>query len=566
MNQQANPQEDPEGSPDLLQALALECDWRGHPPDLTLRILERAGASLEHLIAWANSYFARSRELDSDYPAFENPHVSALLLVFGCSPKWEEVKDEVQRLGSEVYRQLLVRDPGFVQAIRRSLRPVSFKRFRNRILTRLGMPLSLAHSLKTSVGGYPAKEEVLNWLTSGRPLVGFQVLLEGFEPAGGSWGPFHVPKLTLRSGRLPEVLSWSSGPICYSRKSEASELNLEKVSGLRVLRVDHFGLSPSDLNGRAEGRVVLKACSDLERIEGAFLGLSLENCPNLKTFGLGLGTRSLFLHDCPNVRELRGWDLLPWETTSPGECPLLQIEELTITRCGGLRRLPPRLRVVRDFRLSDSGALEDWPWDLHVGGDLLIDNCPGFRSLPPMEVMGSLRISGFSRLRDLQAGTIIHGDLDLRACDQLTGLPTGLRVAGKILLPDHLEAAAFAIEVGPFDSLVQLERSHGALRDQVRKLLLGFKFMHLVPVSDRARLLEEVLEALRQVRTYFFRNLSNESFVLWTAEEAWRELSEASWAQDRPWLEGTNASDEELPAAWFLNLVDPVRSNCYDRE
>lgn len=566
MNQQANSQKGPEVGPDLLQALALECDRLGHTPDLTLRILERAGASLEHLIVWANSYFVRSRELDSDYPAFENPHASALLLVFGCSPKWEEVQGEVLRLGSELYRQLLVRDPGFAQAIRRSLRPVPFKRFRNRVLTRLGMPLHLAHSLKNPGVAHPAKEEVLNWLTSGRPLVGFHVLLEGFEGAGGPWGPIHVPKLTFRNGRLPEALSWSSGPICYSRKSDVSELNLDRISGLRELRVDHFGLSPSDLNGRAEGRVVMKACSDLERIEGAFLDLRLENCPNLKTFGLGLGTRSLFLHECPNVRELRGWDLKPWEATAPGECPLLQIEELTISRCGGLKRLPPRLRVVRDLCLSDSGALEDWPWDLHVGGNLLIDNCPGFRSLPPMEVMGSLRISGFSRLRDLQAGTIIHGDLDLRACDQLTGLSAGLRVAGKILLPDHLECTTWAAEVGPFDSLVQRERSHGALGDQVRKLLLGFKFMNLIPGPDRARIQEEALESLRQVRTYFFRNLSNESFVLWTAEEAWRELSEASWAQDRPWLEGANESDEELPAAWFLNLVDPMRSNCYDRE
>jgi hypothetical protein len=566
MNQQSNPQRDQEGNPNSLLALAMECDRKGHSPDLTIHILEKEGASLDLMIAWAETYFVRSRETESHFPAFENPRTSALLLVFGCSPKWEDMKGEVLRLGSELYRQMLVRDPGFIQAIRRSLSPVSFKRFRNRVLARLGMPLHLAHSLKNPGVAHPAKEDVLSWITSGRPLVGFTVLLEGFEGAGNPWGHIHVPKFTLRNGRLPEVLSWGSGPICYSRASEVSELNLDQISGLRELRVDHFGLSPSDLNGRAEGRVVLKACSDLERIEGAFLDLRLESCPNLKSFGLGLGTRSLLLHDCPNVRELRGWELKPWEATARGECPLLQIEELTISRCGGLKRLPPRLRVVRDFRLSDSGALEDWPWDLHVGGDLLIDNCPGFRSLPPMEVKGSLRISGFSRLRDLQAGTIIHGDLDLRACDQLTGIPAGLRVAGRILLPDHLETTPQAAEVGRFDFLELRERSHGALGDHVRKLLLGFKFLYLVPGPDRAGIHEEALESLRQVRTYLFRESTNESVVLWAAEEAWRELSEADWAKDRPWLEGANESDEELPTAWFLNLVDPMRSNCYDRE
>ena len=566
MTLQQDPDNDAQPGRDPIQILAESCDRKGYSPDLTLSILEREGASLPQMLEWAKAYFTRSQGLDSEYPAFEDARISALLLMFGCATNWEGVRAEIEGLGGELIRQLLIRDPGYVQAIRRALPSTAFKRFRKRALARLGMASTLAHALKTRGLPFPNQDEVLAWVHAGKPLVGFKVQLEGFHVPGPSWGHFHVSQLTLRKGLSPEVLTWSSNPICYSRHMHTSELKLEQVSGVRELRVDHFGLSPSDINGRAEGRLSVTECPDLERVDGALLDLHLVGCRNLKHVVLGRGTRSLILDGCPNVRELRGWDPHAWESTPPGEDPQCQVENLAIRCCQGLKRLPPRLRVVREFHLSEAGALDGWPWDLHVGGNLHISDCPGFTVLPPMEVMGSLNISGFSRLRRLQPGTIIRGDLDLHACDQLESLPTGLRVGGRVLLPDHLAEALGASPVPLIDPMELRGASHLALRDHIRSLLLGFRFQVLLPTVERPHAQVAALEALRQVRTYLYVEPYNEPLVIWTAEEVWRDLSEAAWAQARPWIEGPNESDEAFPNAWFLNLVDPSRSNCYDLE
>ena len=91
--------------------------------------------------------------------------------------------------------------------------------------------------------------------------------------------------------------------------------------------------------------------------------------------------------------------------------------------------------------------------------------------------------------------------------------------------------------------------------EDLRNLLQVLRFPALLPSDERVTSRELAEERLDHFRTRVAQEPRFESLLLWTASEVWRDLSEEAWAAANPMTEERNEADEDLPLAWFLDLV-----------
>jgi hypothetical protein len=524
-------------------------EMSGVPADQIVALAERQGVALEDLNRWAEDFLHRSGSVQ--------PAKAALVLVFGSVRQWQPLVPQAKLLGAELLRLLLIDSPGFIQSLVKVLDSKAFDRFRRRVLRRLGHPMFLVRSLRANGSTQEQAGKLIAWLEAGQPLVAYELEFRDFKATSPNWGKFHTPWLVLQDGHGPTRLCWSSSLIDLPQQKAKHGLLLERVSGVQDLEGDSYGWVQLRENEEqiAFGGVVLKACPDLVRLHGVFEHLEIHRCPLVQTVAIGYGSKRLKVLDCSALRSIQSWSDQNLPPRAAGEENHYELDELLIEGCGRLRSLPPRLRINQRLHLHDVGPIEHWPWDFQVGETLLISDCPRLESLPPVEVGGSLIVTGNSGLRRISPGTVVGKNLDLRACSQLESIPRGVRVGGAMYLPEHLNHRQTAHSSAVIEETDCLETAHQDLYEDVRSLLMAHHFPTLTPVQGRVTLRERAADILDQFRLRLAEEPRLESHLMWTASEAWRDLAEEAWAASNPMHSICNESDEDLPMAWFLSLL-----------
>ncbi len=514
-----------------LHALELA----GVPLHQILAIGEQKGLTVQNLVQWTGKFLVRNAQVDSPE--------EAEVLVFTSIRRWKELVPAILRQLTSRRNAIMVAEPGCLQCwsvlAKHHFVP---SRFGRPMLRRLGYPKCLAGSPTASISTGGDLTEVMNWLGSGRTLVGHDVSMSGFKTNSPKWGRIECDSLTLLEGEGPALVDWEPGDWGYP-SGLAPTLRIEHVRGLK------------NLTGFRLGRVALEDCPDLESVDGSYWELKAKDCPRLASAWLRPSTSKLFLKGCSGLRsiQLGRADL---GLCTPSEDPMdYPVEEIVIQECRNLRNLPTCLNVTGGLHLDQVGPIENWPWDFHVGGTFLISDCPNLDTLPPVVVQGSLVVTGKSGLRRISPGTVVAKHLDLRACDQLEDIPRGVKVGGVMFLPEHLSHRRGACELQLVDAPVLIESPEPDLYEELRFLLKALRFRDLIPPSERTDALEQAEGILHNLQARLGVEPKLESMLLWTASEVWRDLSEEDWAARCPWAFDQNESDEDLPMAWFLSLV-----------
>jgi hypothetical protein len=500
-----------------------------------LRLAEHEGMSPLDLVRWTDGYLNRMAFVDS--PA------EAEVLVFGSVQGWKPLLPSVRSQGTPLLKGLLLDEPGQLEGLN-NLPPHHFPtNFKEGILRRLGYPKCLSKSPLATVSSPGQLREVMTWLGSGRAVIGYELEFRGFRATSTTWGVLSSPYVVLTDGESPACIQWRSDQTDPANWHLPPSVQIERVSGFR------------NLAGYAHGQVVLKDCPDLASVDGPCGELLVENCPIFSTAILGERTKRLTLKNCPGLRSIE----TQVEDTQPGlpfgevwSSPLLELELLD---CGQLRTLPSRLKTRGKLHLHAVGPIESWPWDFQVGDTFLISDCPDLESLPPVEVQGSLVVTGSSGLRRLSPGTVIAKHLDLRACTHLEDIPRGVKVGGTMFLPEHLNHRRQAYACLPVEGPVLVEIPKPDLYEDLRAMLKAMRFPGLIPAGERICASERAADLLLTLQARLAVEPRLESLLLWTASEVWRDLSEEDWALRFPWASDWNESDEDLPAAWLLGLL-----------
>jgi len=535
-------------SDQILAALEMS----GVSAEQILAMAERQGVSIEEMTLWAEGF------LDRSFSA--HPVKAAQVLVFGSVRRWQPLVPQAKLLGAELLKLLLMDTPGFLQSLARVMDAKAFDRFRRRVLRRLGFPMFLAKSQRANRATPEQTAQVIAWLEAGQPMVAYELELRDFVASAPTWGGLHTPWLVLQDGHGPSRLLWSSRLIDMPRERAKHGVLLERVSGVQELEGDSYGWVQIRENEEriAFGGVVLKACPDLERLHGVFEHLEIHGCPGVQTVAIGYGSKRLKVVECSSLRSIQSWSDENLPPRAAGEENHYELDELLIEGCSELRSLPPRLRVNQRMHLHEVGPIDHWPWDFQVGETLLVSDCPLLASLPAVEVGGSLIVTGASGLRRLAPGTVVGRNLDLRVCTQLESIPRGVRVGGAIYLPEHLNHRQKDQPGTAVEAVEYLDASHPDLYEEVRTILLANHFPALTATQGQVALREEAAKILDRLRSRLVTEPRLESILMWTASEAWRDLSEEAWAASNPFHSFCNESDDDLPMAWFRDLVQSV--------
>ena len=507
----------------------------GMPLHQILPLAEQEGMSVPAMVDWAGGFLRRVVLVDDPQ--------DAVVFVFGCVRRWKSLLPQIKGQGTKLLVALLIDRNGRLESLARQRDTPFFRAFRNRVLKRIGYPTCLVQLQGLQISSPRDLKRVMTWLGSGGPVITYELRLRGFRASSPTWSTFDIPLLELREGKSPERIQWSSLPMGLLSWHRMPTLVLQGVEGLR------------HLSGVSLGHVTLQSCPNLESLDGPAHQLTVEDCPRLKNAWIATHSELVTLRHCETLESLRPWgDEYPSNTALQADW-IYELKELQIEDCRMFRRLPPRLHVKNRLHLHGLGQIEDWPWDFRVGESFLISDCPNLETLPAVEVQGSLVIMGASGLRHLSPGTVIGKNLDLRACTKLEAFPRGLRVGGNIYLPEHLNHRRVRQASYPMVGGELLEASTPDLYEDLRNLLQVLRFPALLPSDERVTSRELAEERLDHFRTRVAQEPRFESLLLWTASEVWRDLAEEAWAACNPLAEGRNEVNEDLPLAWFLDLV-----------
>ena len=509
----------------------------GMPLHHILPLAEQEGMSVPAMVEWADGFLRRV--------AFVDEPKDAVVFVFGCVRRWKPLLPLVKQQGTELLEALLIGRYGRLESLERERDTPFFRAFRNRVLNRIGYPTCLVQPHGLQISSPRDLKRVMAWLGSGGPVLTDELRLRGFEASSPTWSTFDIPLLELRDGRSPERVEWSSLPLSMRLVSwnRMPTLVLRGVEGLR------------HLSGISFGDVTLQNCPNLESLDGPAHHLTVEACPRLKNAWVAPHSELVTIKHCEALESLRPWGDECISNTSFNPDWIYELQELQIEDCRLFRRLPPRLHVKGRLHLHGVGQVQDWPWDFQVGESFLISDCPNLETLPAVDVQGSLVVTGASALRRLSPGTVIGKNLDLRACTQLEAVPRGLRVGGNIYLPEHLNHRRVWQATYPMVGAELLEVAPPDLYEDLRNLLQVLRFPALRTSLGHVVSRERAEESLDHFRIRVAQEPCFESLLLWTASEVWRDLSEEAWAAANPMTEERNEADEDLPLAWFLDLV-----------
>lgn len=511
-------------------------DAAGMPLHQILIQGEKEGISVDDLVQFATDTLRKGTFIDA-------PEKEAIPLVFGCLKRWKSLYTATRKQGLQLLRTMLYGHDSYLEGLLfrgdRDFPGV----FQKRVLQRLGYPACLAKSLHPRIKSPKHLEQVMAWLGAGEPIISEELELCGFTSISPAWGDLFTLRLVLKNGICPASISWLTdrGTNYYSQLP--GSLRIERVQGLR------------HLDGLTNGKAILLDCPDLEGILGPCHDLQVEDCPRLGSVWIGPGSKRVLLKHCSSLRSIKPTAGDELEDQFSMSDRVYELESLVIEDCGQFRLFPPRIRISSHFHLSGVGPIEQWPWHFQVGDSFRITDCPEIEALPPIEVQGSLVVRGVSGLRRLSPGTSIGKHLDLRACNQLEGIPRGVKVGGSIYLPEHLNhrRREHARVQGETPALLDVPQAD--LYESLRTMLIGLQFTALVAPKDRPDARKLAQGILLGMRLRLAQEPQIESLMLWTASEVWRDLSEEVWAAWSPWGNDRNESDEDLPMAWFLALV-----------
>jgi hypothetical protein len=454
-------------------------------------------------------------------------------LALGGSRNWKPFVAEARNFGLELIVPLAWPVCGELDSLIVAIGLTRWDGFRRKVLRRLGYPPGLIKHPPSTLN--PAG--VLPWLEAGMGLISEALELNGFVSSSRHWKQILADALVLRDGQGPRTLTlnhvpWSRGISYYI---ELHSIRLFRVSRLRELK----GLEEFTT-------LVAVDCPDLESLDAAPPTLVLKDCPGISQIPCNPRSRLLHLERCQQLRSIdtgQYWD--------PTGCALA-FRTVLISECPRLLDLPRQMRVDGRMVLRRMGPIRHWPMDLQVGGDLLLQHCPEIEELPALEVSGSLRVEGVSGLRRLAPGSVIGRHLDLRACEHLEGIPRGVQVGGCLYLPPHLHRQSEAFEDPKL--LLEMPQDH---YPTLRTLLLGLRFLDLSNPEERRALCDRAEVALDNLKQELRQNPRLEAELLWTASEAWRDLSEEQRAEGQPrymcWEKFE--SEDELPLAWFRGVL-----------
>jgi hypothetical protein len=319
-----------------------------------------------------------------------------------------------------------------------------------------------------------------------------------------------------------------------------------RIEGLKGLR---------NISGMIYEKVTIMDCPDLESLDGPCKELQIVGCPKVSCVGIGPRTNYISLKQCGGLRSIAYLVEDHPNVIHHDETWANSLEELEVLDCGSLRILPPRLIVRGRMHLQSVGPIESWPWDFQVGDTLLISDCPEIESLPALAVQGSLVVTGESGLRRLSPGTVIGKHLDLRACTQLEDVPRGVRVGGTMFLPEHLNHRRRTHFPLLEAESILVEAPEPDLYEDLRMVIKSMRFQDLIHPRKRSQAMDQAEGILCTLKARLEVEPKLESLLLWTASEVWRDLSEEDWAMRNPWDADGNATDEDLPMAWFLGIL-----------
>lgn len=504
-----------------LRTLALALQGTKVPSGDILRHAESLGADPDALVEVADCLLPRRGSA-------RNRRRAAICLAMGSAMNWEPLVPRAARHIPEILGSLEPRskewDP-LIELIGED--PGAWATFCHGLLARLGYPTSLLASEEPSEKMDPA--EFVPWMDQGHGLVTGDLEMEAFDSDAPAWRLPLTRAVRLRDGHGPALLGRRQGG-CDLHSPSKSPTRLFRIRGLQTLQ---------DLPRLSALAAV--DCPDLKRISHLPHAFILKGCPSLVNLP-PLRSGSLFhIERCDGLRALNS--SRPGGGLASGDGDL-SCRTLILADCPKLRRLPPSLLVEGRMILRGMGPIHHWPENLRVGGDLVIQDCPAIHELPPLEVEGSLRISGESGLRRMVPGTRVGLHLDLRACAHLEEIPRGVKVGGCLFLPPHLLRAVPTQEAE--DPCFPQEGPYERLRD----LLEGLCFADGFSPSLRQGLRQRGEAILARVRQELREQPRLELELLCTASEAWQELCEFWWAEAPERFHGT-----PFPAAWFRELL-----------
>jgi hypothetical protein len=137
-----------------------------------------------------------------------------------------------------------------------------------------------------------------------------------------------------------------------------------------------------------------------------------------------------FLEEKENKNKPFVWKLLNNETFTDDELNIkgnLDLFEENITY------IPEGLKVEDNLNLSSCKHLKSLPDNLHVGGELNLEDT-NIKQLPKgLYVGGDFRLVGLE-IKSLPKDLNVNGGLDLGYCTDLTSLPKNLKVGGYLSL------------------------------------------------------------------------------------------------------------------------------------
>jgi hypothetical protein len=87
-------------------------------------------------------------------------------------------------------------------------------------------------------------------------------------------------------------------------------------------------------------------------------------------------------------------------------------------------------------------------------------------------------------------------------------------------------------------------------------MIMSFRFRNLLTPGERLGAGVTAEEILQSLRARLEVEPSLEALIIWTASEVWRDLSEDDWAISNPLESDQNDSDEDLPQAWLLGILN----------
>jgi hypothetical protein len=522
-------------TPASLQACLNLFEATGVSLHQILAHAEREGMAISDMVRWTDGFLNRIALLDAPD--------EAEVLVFSAVRQWRALYPAVSKRTMPLVKALLINEPGHFECPSRLPEHHFVPRFKERVLGRLGYPKVLSKSPRADVKAKKNLEEVMDWLGSGRSVIGYDLKFQGFEATSPSWGTLWAGNLWLKDGTSPASIQWRSDPMDPTCWRLLPTLRIEGLKGLR------------NISGMIYEKVTITDCPDLESLDGPCKELQIVGCPKVSCVAIGPRTNYISLKQCEGLRSIAYLVEDHPNVIHHDETWANSLEELEVLDCGSLRMLPPRLIVRGRMLLQRVGPIESWPWDFQVGDTLLISDCPDIESLPALAVQGSLVVTGESGLRRLSPGTVIGKHLDLRACTQLEDVPRGVRVGGTMFLPEHLNHRRE--NHFPFIEAesVLVEAPEPDLYEDLLVVLKAMRFRDLIHPLKRSQAMDQAEAILCTLNARLEVEPKLESLLLWTASEVWRDLSEEDWAKRNPWDGDGNATDEDLPMAWFLGIL-----------